>query len=256
MQSIPITMLLATALLLTPLAASAGDACPIDLTFYELGSPEGVDNAALLDGLASREAWLGISYGNSKAGVVVNAVSDKSPAKIGGLLQGDVVTTVNGVAVKKHPEMSRLLDLIAPGGDITLDIVRGDEKKKLAFKLGRHDPVFGRLVTLAAKNSCHEVRRGDIKEADRVKLVAKLFGKKGKLRCRTAHRVVGEADNLAEGSILMVRTAKKILITMPGEASMCVKVKSTDGKKLTARSIKRIFRRVVGDYLDGRHSNP
>ncbi len=55
-----------------------------------------------------------------------------APAKLAGVLPGDVVTSVNGKAVDNYPEMSRALDDVK-SGSVTLTVKRGDDTRTLTM---------------------------------------------------------------------------------------------------------------------------
>ncbi len=64
-------------------------------------------------------AFLGISLG-SGSGAVVAGVLEGTPAASSGLVAGDVITAVDGVAVTSSSALSALLDAHAPGDTVTL----------------------------------------------------------------------------------------------------------------------------------------
>lgn len=71
--------------------AAAGDPCPIEFNFYDLGAPSWLDRNALLDGLASQESWMGIRYADHADGVQIKAVAEGSPAAKAGPTVGQVI---------------------------------------------------------------------------------------------------------------------------------------------------------------------
>ena len=64
-------------------------------------------------------------------GALVQSVQPKSPAAKAGLQAGDVVVSVNGKAVENAGQLTRNVSSVAPGGKVTLTVLRGNEKKDL-----------------------------------------------------------------------------------------------------------------------------
>jgi membrane-associated protease RseP (regulator of RpoE activity) len=210
------------AALLVPAAATAGDPCPIKFHFY-----------ALLDGLKSKDSWVGISFGNAKGGVIVKAVSSKSPAEKSGLKVGDLIVNAGGKAMTSHKELGSLFRDTKPGGTVKLQVKRGDKTVDLTLVLSRQDPVVGALIDYAHRNECSEVRRGEVAE-DKMAAVRQAMVRKGKLRCRDAHKALAKGDfGLEDGDIVILRDGKKILISNTAWASTCVDARWT-GRTSTA----------------------
>jgi membrane-associated protease RseP (regulator of RpoE activity) len=94
------------------------------------------------------QAWLGIGVADitdrlierlkltQKTGVVVTSVTAKSPAAEAGVKTGDVVTAVNGVAVKTAQELITEVRKGKPGDVVTLSIVRGNENLVIKVTAG------------------------------------------------------------------------------------------------------------------------
>jgi serine protease Do len=64
-------------------------------------------------------------------GALVQAVQPKSPAAKAGIQPGDVVVSVNGKQVENAGQLTRNVSSVAPGGKVTLTVLRGNEKKDL-----------------------------------------------------------------------------------------------------------------------------
>ncbi len=64
-------------------------------------------------------------------GALVQSVQSKSPASKAGLQPGDVVVSVNGKPVENAGQLTRNVSSVAPGGKVTLTVLRGSEKKDL-----------------------------------------------------------------------------------------------------------------------------
>jgi S1-C subfamily serine protease len=80
---------------------------------------------------------LGVQAENHPAGVLVQRVEDGTAAAAAGIVPGDVIASIDGHSL---PDFDRLTARIAqhrPGETIDVEIVRGQERKKLAVTLGR-----------------------------------------------------------------------------------------------------------------------
>jgi serine protease Do len=69
-------------------------------------------------------------------GALVDQPQPGSPAARAGIESGDVITAVNGVAVKNSRELARKIGAIAPGTSIKLDILHDGQVKTLTLTLG------------------------------------------------------------------------------------------------------------------------
>lgn len=240
---------LLAALLAAP--ARAGDPCPIDFTFHDLGAPSWLDRAALLDGLASKDSWVGVSFSTrSEGGVRIDAVSAGSPAAKAGLATGQIVTAVGEAPVKTHQALAAIFRATKPGSQLTLRRADGTEAR---LTLGRQDPVLGALIDHAAKQACSFVRRGDVDPAKVEALRAKVFHDNRRFRCDDAHTRLTSV--LEPGDIVLVRGSKRLLLANPGWATVCVRASDVDGAKL-APGVPGLFEALSKAYVADRHANP
>lgn len=251
MRALPGALLCLT-LIATLLAgpARAGDPCPIDFTFHDLGAPSWLDRAALLDGLASKDSWVGVSFSTHADGVRIDAVSAGSPAAKAGLATGQIVTAAGEAPVKTHQALAAIFRSTTPGAQLTLRRADGTEAR---LTLGRQDPVLGALLDHAAKQACSFVRRGDVDPAKVEALRAKVFHDNRRFRCDDAHTRL--AGVLEPGDIVLVRGSKRILLANPGWATVCVRASDVDGAKL-APGIPGLFETLSKAYVADRHANP
>jgi serine protease Do len=100
------------------------------------------------DGHVTR-GWLGVqiqpvtadiadSLGLKTAqGAMVDEPQKDSPAAKAGVESGDVITAVNGTAVKDARDLARTIAMMAPDSAIKLDIVRGGQQKTLSLTLAQ-----------------------------------------------------------------------------------------------------------------------
>jgi serine protease Do len=92
--------------------------------------------------------WLGVqiqpvtagiadSLGLKKAeGAMVDEPQNGSPAAKAGIQSGDVITAVNGTAVKDARDLARTIGTMAPDSTVKLDILRNGESKSVSLTLG------------------------------------------------------------------------------------------------------------------------
>lgn len=71
-------------------------------------------------------------------GVYVQSVEIKSPAELGGLRQGDVITEVNGTKVLSVSEINVIKNKLKVGDKITIKVYRDKEYKELTITLGEN----------------------------------------------------------------------------------------------------------------------
>ncbi|HCQ38073.1 MAG TPA: hypothetical protein DIV39_02865 [Verrucomicrobiales bacterium] len=82
-------------------------------------------------------AFLGVSTEDrEEGGVVIKVVGDETPAAKAGLLEGDVILTLNGEELEGAAQFSASLQLFKPGEKVKLKILRDDERKEIEVELG------------------------------------------------------------------------------------------------------------------------
>ena len=101
----------------------------------------------------NQKAWLGVmsfpvddllsSHLGIQEGVVLQVVSDKSPAAQAGLQVHDIITGVNGQAVKDHLCLRDMIHGKNAGDEITLEIISKGQKKKVTAKLSARPDHLG-----------------------------------------------------------------------------------------------------------------
>jgi len=92
--------------------------------------------------------WLGVviqevnrdlaeSFGLDRPhGALVARVMDGSPAAVGGIHEGDIITTFNGQAIDRSSELPHFVGRVKPGSDAKLDVVREGKQMQLTVKVG------------------------------------------------------------------------------------------------------------------------
>lgn len=93
---------------------------------------------------AREQGWLGINDstrrcdvpGTQKCGVRLEGVEDNSPADLGGLREGDVITDVNGYKVRTSEEFNRRIRLTKPRSKVAVTFYRGNTEQKTEMIIG------------------------------------------------------------------------------------------------------------------------
>src|SRR6202007_1002134 len=76
----------------------------------------------------------GLSLKGSEGALVAEPQAD-SPAAKAGILSGDVITAVNGHAVKDAHDLAKLIGSMVPGANVKLTIWRKGEEKSFSVML-------------------------------------------------------------------------------------------------------------------------
>lgn len=104
--------------------------------------------AQLKDKGAVTRGWLGVqvqpvtaeiadSLGLKAArGAIVDNPQDGGPAAKAGIEAGDVITAVNGTAIKDSRDLARTIATLAPGTSVKLDVVHKGDTKTVTLALG------------------------------------------------------------------------------------------------------------------------
>lgn len=68
-------------------------------------------------------------------GVYISEISSGGPAEAAGLLPGDIVTAIDGVAVDEQNAFAEVLFMHQPGDTVTVDVMRGNESLAVQLTL-------------------------------------------------------------------------------------------------------------------------
>ena len=68
-------------------------------------------------------------------GVYITVVSPGGPAEAAGLVEGDIVTAINGVAIDEQNAFAEVLFMHQPGETVTVDVQRGDQSLTVELTL-------------------------------------------------------------------------------------------------------------------------
>jgi serine protease Do len=69
-------------------------------------------------------------------GAIIDNPQDGSPAAKAGIEAGDVITAVNGTAIKDSRDLARTIATLAPGTSVKLDVFHKGESKTVTLALG------------------------------------------------------------------------------------------------------------------------
>ncbi len=87
-------------------------------------------------------AYLGVGGDDHKDGVLLTAVGPGTPAEAAGLLEGDIIKSVDGNATPSFNGLAARIQRHQPNDEVTLEIIRDGETRSLTVKLtGRRVPV-------------------------------------------------------------------------------------------------------------------
>ena len=87
------------------------------------------------DGALPRRPWLGVALGPHERGALVTAVVEGSSASAAGLRAGDIISAVDGVAMRAPAEVIAAVGQHREGTALSLEIVRGQQPQKHAIML-------------------------------------------------------------------------------------------------------------------------
>ncbi len=76
------------------------------------------------------------------SGIIVNSVTDDSPAAKAGVVDGDVITELNGAKVADTAGFTAAVRALAPGDKATLVVLRDGKKKTITAELGERPAAF------------------------------------------------------------------------------------------------------------------
>ncbi|WP_028317743.1 DegQ family serine endoprotease [Desulfobulbus elongatus] len=116
---------------------------------------------------------LGKSFGGKAGGALVTEVSDDSPAKKSGLLQGDIVTAINGEQVMDVADLRNKIAMTPPNTDLKLRILRDGAEKDLVVTVGEQP---ADMASIAKKMTGSTLSELGLTLQDLTKEVAEQFG--------------------------------------------------------------------------------
>jgi len=245
--------MLAAILLLFGGLAHAGDPCPITVKINDLGSPDWLDNLALINALQSRQTWIGISSIPKDDGLLLTRVYAGSPAAEAGLLEGDVVSDIDGRPVTENATFERLII----GDAVVFSIERAGQRSDALLTIGGVDPVPLAILHQLQNEDCREPEFATRDEALERAVMAAVFTDSRGFRCEDAHVALQPLmEQYQSDTVYFVRGSRRLLLTMPDYGTTCVSVGSLDGDNLNSAEISAVIERVISSFVRDRHDNP
>ncbi len=108
-----------------------------------------------LGNFIERVGVLGTAYSNGKSvGVKIGDTKDRDVASSLGILQNDVVTTINGISVADVKDRMRLYDAISKmkvGDNITVNMLRAGNEVSVDYELAKFPRISKAMAALAGK---------------------------------------------------------------------------------------------------------
>lgn len=164
-------------------------------------------------------------------GVYVQSVSDGSSADKAGVKKGDVITKVNGVAVKSVSALQEEIGKYRPGDKVKLSIMRGGSSKDLNAT----------LKGLDGTETTHFADKNEVNTYKGVTFSTLTKEEKEKLKIRHGLKVVSVSDGPFKGKLqpgfVITRIDKKDIYSLQGlknildqtEGAILIEGKNSDG---------------------------
>lgn len=98
------------------------------------------------------------SFGQNKSGgALVSEVSEGSPAKKSGLLQGDIITMINNTPVTNGADLRNRIAMTPPNTELTLGILRDGKEKEVVVTIGEQPANMKSLTKKMTGTPLHEM---------------------------------------------------------------------------------------------------
>jgi serine protease Do len=177
-------------------------------------------------------------------GALVAEAQADAPAAKAGIVSGDVITAVNGNAVKDSRDLAKKVGTLAPGSSVKLAVLRKGEEKSVTVTLGKlPDERQARAAPAAREDSGSEVPRlgltiapaGDVAGAGSQGVVVTSVDPDG----AAAEHGVQNGDvilEIAGKPVASVTDVKKALTDArdQGRRSVLMRLKSGEGTRFVA----------------------
>ncbi len=75
----------------------------------------------------------------TERGALITEVTEDSPAEKAGIKSGDIITSVNAVEIRDSRHLPLVVSQVAPGGEVTIELLRAGSKTTVTAKLARRD---------------------------------------------------------------------------------------------------------------------
>jgi len=233
--------------------AQAGDPCPIEVKISDLGSPDWLDNLALINALESRQIWIGISFKTTDDGLRLTRVYEGSPAESAGLLEGDMISDIGGHPVTEDETFERL----NIGEAVVFAVERDRQRFDALVTIGGADPVLLAIVQQLHSTDCRAPELAPPSAEMQQAVKARLFTQSRGFRCEDAHVALQPLmEQHQSDTVYFVRGSRRLLLTMPYYGTTCVSVGALDGDNMNDIEISAVIERVIRNYVRERHENP
>ena len=125
----------------SPLFAPAPLRCTIDAVHFRDGSewtPTGAaQTAALSAPVVQGNGWIGVAMEQTGDGVVAHLLVPGGPARVAGMLQGDVIDRIDDQHVATEAEALSLISEAQPGLRLKITVLRNDGPHDLIVTVGQ-----------------------------------------------------------------------------------------------------------------------
>jgi len=239
-------------------SAAQADPCPIDFGVYDLGSPAGIDNIEVLASLQVQSGWLAMSWRFVDGGMRVVGPVEGGPAEQAGLVNGTVITAIDGVPTTARDETSDRMSGLRPLETLRLDVtLRNGPSQTIDVTTTYQDPLHLLVADTLRAQSCRDAHLRTTEEFLKDALRAAAVTANGALRCDDAHFAILETNiRLGPAPLLILRGRDQTLLTLPGWATRCLPHSALDGDALTPETTLSILEPLLFEYVGEQFSTP
>lgn len=153
-------------------------------------------------------------------GAYIGGFAEMSPAKQAGVLEGDVITAVNGVKVKSVSELQEQVSRFRPGDKVKVDVKRGSTDKTFDITLKNNagsttvvkkDEIMSNMGVVFKELTDDQKKQYGISYGVAVSAVENggIFAKKGITKGFIIQRLNGEAVSTPEEAESMIQSAAR-----------------------------------------------
>jgi serine protease Do len=121
-----------------------------------------IDNGITGEKSAKKKGYLGVSIEdldrrdkkefNVDYGVLISRVEMESPADEYGLMEDDVIQTVNGIKIRRPHTLTRVIRKFKPGDNAKISVIRDGSKKSISVVIGKMKKVGHYSYSFVAPN--------------------------------------------------------------------------------------------------------